>query len=265
MLKHKIRLLARNHLPPQTRKIVGGMAGNFYMFVIRPIEGFIFDLWGGQFNVDGCRLEIPKNLTSVSFRSCFFEGDYETEERGLIRDCVRPEDSVLEMGACLGIVSCVTNKLLKDKARHVVVEGNPYLNAAIQRNREINGCGFLVENCAVSDQAEVTFFLNPKNIHGSNSQRASNQQVRVPGRSWRELDERYGPFSVLIIDIEGSELQVLEGGRDLLGKYRLVVIEMHPWAIGEEGVARCKALLKEAGLFCQATAGDTEAWVRVSA
>jgi len=264
MLKHKIRLLARKYLPAQMRKSVGTVAGNFYYFVIRPVEGFVFDLGGGRFNIDGCSLEIPKDLTSVSFRSCFFEGDYEVEERGLIRNYIQPEDSVLEMGACLGIVSCVTNKLLKDKTRHVVIEGNPYLNAAIQRNREINGCGFLVENCAVSNQAEVTFFLNPNNIHASNSQRGSNHGVRVPGRSWRELDARYGPFSVLIIDIEGSELEVLESGRDILAKYRLVIIEMHPWAIGEEGVSRCRDILKEAGLVYQATAGDTEAWVRAS-
>ena len=60
--------------------------------------------------------------------------------------------------------------------------------------------------------------------------------MRLPGRSWRELDNRYGPFTTLIIDIEGSELDVFEASRDLLQKYRLVIAELHPWAIGEAGV-----------------------------
>jgi len=263
-MKQKIRVLARKHLPEPIRKFLGTLAGKFYEGVIQPLEGLIFDLSGGRFRIDGCVLEIPKNLTSMSYRSCFLEGDYEAEERALIRTYVQPEDSVLEMGACMGIVSCVTNKLLKDKTRHVVVEGNPFLNAAIQRNREINGCGFLVENCAVSNQPEVTFFLHPRYIVGGTVQRESNRPVRVPGRSWRDLDARYGPFSVLIIDIEGSELEALESSRDLLAKYRLVIIELHAWAIGEEGVERCRTLMKEAGLCYQSSAGITEAWARVA-
>jgi len=262
-MKQKIRRMAREHLPEPSRKFLGTLAGRFYYYVIRPVEGFLFDIMGGRCKLDGCVLEVSKTLTTMSYRACFFEGDYEAEERELIRDYLRPEDSVLEMGACMGIVSCVTNKLLKDKTRHVVVEGNPYLNAVIQRNREINGCGFLVENCAVSNQSEVTFFLHPEYIVGGTSQRESNRPVRVPGRSWRDLDERYGPFSVLIIDIEGSELEVLESSQDLLGKYRLVIIELHAWAIGEEGVARCRALMEAAGLCYQRSAGITEAWARI--
>jgi len=35
----------------------------------------------------------------------FLDGSYEAEERALIREFVRPSDAVLELGACLGIVS----------------------------------------------------------------------------------------------------------------------------------------------------------------
>ena len=62
----------------------------------------------------------------MRYRSCFMRGSYEHEERELIRRWLKPEDHVIEFGACLGIVSCVTNKLLKDKTRHVVVEANPF-------------------------------------------------------------------------------------------------------------------------------------------
>ena len=229
-----LRALGRECLHPAIRKPLGFAVGKLDETVIRPIQGFIFDITGGHFNIDGCSLVVPKNLTSVGYRSCFLRGDYEAEERELIRTHLRPEDSVLEMGACIGIVSCVTNKLLKDRKRHVVVEGNPLLISAIHRNRELNGCEFLVEQCAVSDQPEVTFFLHPEYIVSGTSQRETDRPVRVLGRSWREL----------------------------LARYRLIIVELHAFAIGEEGVEQCRTLLKEAGLEFVQRAGITEAWVR---
>ena len=175
---------------------------------------------------------------------------------------VKPEDQVLELGACLGIVSCVTNKLLRDKTRHVVVEGNPFCIPSIHRNRELNQCGFLTENCAVSSQKDATFYLHPVYIVGGTTQRESARPVRVPARTLLELEAKHGPFSVLIMDVEGSELEVLTASREALKQYRLVIAELHDWAIGTEGVERCRAIFEEAGLRRVKSAGLTEAWQR---
>ena len=169
---------------------------------------------------------------------------------------------MLELGACLGIVSCVTNKLLRDHTRHVVVEGNPFCIPSIHRNRELNHCGFLVENCAVSAQRDVTFYLHPVYVVGGTTQRATGRPVRVPSRSLIDLEEKYGPFSVLIMDVEGSELEVLGASGDALTKYRLVIVELHDWAIGLDGVNRCRTTLERSGLRLVKRAGLTEAWER---
>jgi hypothetical protein len=104
--------------------------------------------------------------------------------------------------------------------------------------------------------------LHPFFIVGGTSQRKTERAVRLPGRSFRELHERYGPFSVLIIDVEGSELDVFGSSREILSNYRLVIAELHPWAIGESGVEQCRKILSEAGLHCVQRAGITEAWQR---
>jgi FkbM family methyltransferase len=258
----QIRKLARKFLPPGIRKPLGGVAGWFYSNVVCFFEGLIFDYFVRRFRADGCEFEIPRNLTSVTFRAGFLKKDYEAEERELIRTFIRKEDSVLEVGACLGIVSCVTNKLLGDNARHVVVEGNPFCVPAIHRNREINKCGFLVENCALSNHLDVTFYLHPVYIVGGTVQRKSNRPVRVPGRTLKDFDDRYGPFSALVMDIEGAELDALGPAGEILKKYRVVIIEMHEWAIGAENVERCQEILRRAGLHFKARAGATEAWQR---
>ena len=261
-MEEAIRKLARRCLPPAIRKPLGNMAEPFNRMLLRPFFGLIFDLKGARFHTDGCDFAIPKDVTSMSYRSCFLSGDYEREERELIRRWLRPEDTVLEFGACLGIVSCTTNKLLKDKSRHVVVEANPFCIASIYRNRELNQSGFLVEHCAVSDKPEVTFYLHPVYIVGGTTQRASNRPVRLPAKSLRQIDQERGPFTALVIDIEGSEGEVFESSIDVLKRYRLVVVELHEWAIGTEGVERCRQILRDCGMQMMGRSGITEAWQR---
>ena len=249
-------------MPPKIRHPLGTAAGNFRARIIYPVQGFIFDVFVRRFRADGCEFEIPRHLTSRGYRSCFLGDSYEAEERELIRKFIHGDDAILEVGACLGVVSCVTNKLLREKKRHVVVEGNPFCIPVIERNREINQCGFLVENCALSNEKEVTFYLHPVYIVGGTTQRESNRPVRVPGKTLADLDACYGPFSALIIDVEGSELEAFEAGAELLKQYRVVIVELHPWAIGEEKVEICREILRRAGLKFQQRAGITEAWQR---
>lgn len=257
-----LRQLARRFLPDAIRKPLGSAAGKFEGHLLNPFYGLVFDLFIRRFRADGCLFEIPHGITSVGYRSCFLKGDYEVEERDLIKKFIRPADAVLELGACLGIVSCVTNKILADKSRHVVVEGNPFCIPAIHRNRELNQCGFLVENCAASNQREVTFYLHPVYVVGGSTQRRSSRAVRVPAKSLSEFESRYGPFTALVMDIEGSELEIFEASHDILKNYRAVIVELHEWAIGAEKTGRCREILRRAGLTFKQRAGITEAWQR---
>jgi FkbM family methyltransferase len=257
-----LRELARRYLPVAIRKPVGSAVGKIQEYLLAPLGGLIFDLFIRHFRADGCIFEIPRGITSMAYRSCFIWGNYEAEERDLIRKFLRPTDAVLELGACLGIVSCVSNKILADKTRHVVVEGNPFCIPAIHRNREMNQAGFLVENAAVSNEREVTFYLHPVYVVGGTTQRKSARPVRVPARSLADLESRHGPFTTLIMDIEGAELEIFSASAEILKRYRLVIVELHDWAIGEAGVEKCREILAAAGLVFKQRAGITEAWER---
>src|SRR5665213_2085579 len=247
--ENQIRKHARRFLPAAIRKPLGNLSGKFREYVLFPFLGLIFDLMGGSFKADGCAFTIPKDITSLQFRACFLTGAYESDERMLVQKYIMPEDSVLEFGACLGIVSCITNRLLRNPTNHVVVEANPYCIPAIHRNRRRNQAAFLVENCAVSNEAEVSFFINPFYITGSalRNHSQSNMPVRLPGRSLSELNLRYGAFSVLIMDIEGSELEVLKSSVEVIGQFRLIIIELHDAIIGEQGVDECREILLRSG------------------
>jgi hypothetical protein len=64
------------------------------------------------------------------------------------------------------------------------------------------------------------------------------------------------------MDIEGSELEIFSASLEQLKGYRLVIVELHDWAIGTEGVQRCRDILTSAGLSFKQRAGITEAWQR---
>src|SRR5690349_11685444 len=147
-MERSLRTTARRLLPDALRKPLGNVAGYIQHGWVRPIQGWLFDLSGGRFKADGCVFEIPREMTTRTYRSCFWSGEYEEEERELIHKLLRPDDRVLELGACLGIVSCVTHRHLTAPAKHVVVEGNPRLIPCIERNRALNQGTFTIENCA---------------------------------------------------------------------------------------------------------------------
>ena len=262
-MRTRIRKIARRVLPEAIRKPLGFAAGKFDAAVVQRVQGIFFDLSGRKFKLGECSFTIPKDQTSLAYRASFLSATYEVEDLQVVRACIRPDDRVLELGACMGVVSCVTNKLLKDKTSHVVVEANPFCLPVLHRNREVNQCGFLVEHCAVGQGHDVTFHVNPKLIVSSSLQVKTNTPVRVPARSLAELDARYGPFTALIVDIEGAELDTFESSRDVLRRYRLVIVELHDWALGEAGLERCREILTEAGLQCRQRVKWVEAWERI--
>jgi len=122
------------------------------------LAGVYFTLMGNKYKTEGVELLIPSEVTDIKFRGQFPINFYEKQERRYLKQYLNPEATVLELGACLGVVSCVTNKLLTHPERHVVVEANPNLIQFIERNREHNGSGFQIEHCMVSDQKSNPFF-----------------------------------------------------------------------------------------------------------
>lgn len=227
---------------------------------INPVAGLYFTLTRKHYVTEGCRFLIPKDLTSVVYRARFHYDLYEWEERRLVNEFVRPDDSVIEIGACIGILSCLTNKRLSETPEaHVVIEPNPELIPYIEKNRELNDCGFHIEQCLVTDETDPVFYTAKHISKGSASQRTSDQ-VNVKPCRLTDLEDKYGKFNVLIMDIQGGELDLIELEKNTLAHFRLVIAEFHPAIIGASSVEQCRALLRELGFQLKQEIGDVEAW-----
>jgi len=229
---------------------------------INPLAGLFFTLTKKYYETEGCKFIVPKKLTTVVFRSQFHYDLYEKEERQLIGEFIRADDRVLELGACIGIVSCLTNRRLsRAPEKHVVVEPNPNLVPYIEKNRQLNNCKFIIEQCLVTDEENPRFYVDTQ-ITGGSAQQETKNEIAVKAYRLTELEKKYCEFNALIMDIQGGEADFLQLEKDALGHFRLVVVEMHPHIIGEEPVEECRKLLREMGFELQQTIATVEAWQR---
>src|SRR5262249_41360247 len=113
----------------------------------------------GYARLDGCRIGLDHPNT-LFLRDLLLTGIFERPERTAIRKFLNPSLPVVELGACIGVVACTTNRLLRNPARHVVVEANPDLTPVLEENRRWNGCAFSILQKAIGyDSSSVTLHI----------------------------------------------------------------------------------------------------------
>jgi len=153
----------------------------FYPKRNNPIVGLLYSILNNVYKTDGCRFYYPKNITSLGFRSRFFFDIYEIEERELIKKYISEGDRILELGGCIGVVSYIANRLLKDPHDHVVVEANPGLIPTLNKNKELNMCGFIIEHCIIGSSRYCDFFVHELIVGGS------GERKTIPNRKKKYL------------------------------------------------------------------------------
>jgi FkbM family methyltransferase len=227
---------------------------NFFLaktgwFRDKPYFGRMIEKNNNIATLNGCRFNLDSPLITTAIKSRFVLGRYEREERDAVRRFLNPSLPVIELGASLGIVSCVTNKKLQHSEKHVVVEANPELIPLLDRNRQLNDCKFIIENKALSyDARETTFYVHERFLSGS-AQRATAKPITVPSTTLADILERHHFDRInLICDIEGGEVEMIIKEKDLLAtRVEQIIIEVHPSIVGVDAVTQLRKNLESAG------------------
>jgi len=211
--------------------------------------GKLVERRGNIAKLNGCKFDLSNPLIPTSAKSSFIQNTYERDERKIIRKYLNPNLPVVELGASLGVVSCVTNKILNNPKDHVVVEANPSLIPIIEKNKDLNNCQFSILNRASGYGAsEATFYVNKKFLSGS-SQRKTDKAISVPTITLKEICEKSGfKYFNLVCDIEGGEVDLVLNENSLLQeKVCQIVLEVHPSVSGREVVEEMLRRLYKAG------------------
>ena len=192
---------------------------------------------------------ILRKISNTAVKLQLIKKEYEEFERRAVRDYVRPDAPVVELGGCLGVVACITNRALNKGTLHVVVEANPRVISLIEENRSRNGCNFELLNAAIAYGKPTVTFCPSFNIP-SNSLRESNgaDSVTVNTVGLGEIiRERNIDSFTLIFDIEGHEYDLVQNEAEVLMHAGIIILETHARMIGEAKNSELLAKLKEIG------------------
>jgi FkbM family methyltransferase len=208
--------------------------------------------------VDGCKFSIARECVPANVVDLLLSDLYEEPERQALKKFLDPELPVIELGACIGVVSCLTNRRLRQPEKHVVVEANPALLPLIEQNRSRNDCHFKIVHAAVSHGAETITFNVDDNILASSVNGGERQGVVVSTVTLERLLNEHGfERATLICDIEGAELQLVKHELKTLGERVVTIImELHDRMVGEEPTRQMLTSLQSAGFKIVSRDGD---------
>lgn len=227
--------------------------------------GLWWSLWNRVYKTEGMRFQLPFQMMPIGFRSRFLFDAYEKGERTLTKKYLDTKDVIFELGGCLGIVSCISNRLLSEPTRHVVVEANPELIPWIAKNKMINNAKFNIEQGLLSRSSNGDFHIHKLIVSGS-ADLEGGRLVKVPVFPIEKLCEKYSfTPTVLVMDIEGGEISFLNENFEWLKQQATVsklIVEVHPFIVGQHAIDRFHDQLEELGFSKKDNIGTVEAWIR---
>lgn len=194
----------------------------------------------------GVRLAVDASVLSPAIVESLYRGGYEGPEVDMVRATLTPADRVLEIGGGIGFMGVIAAQIVARADQVLIVEANPQLLPAMERNFRLNGVSPAVRNAVLGkrDAAEVSFYLHDDFWASSLTPFPGGRETKVPQVNVRTVLDTFAP-TYLIVDIEGGEIDLFDG-LDLTGIGH-VCLEVHPRQTGPEAVERLFASFAQQG------------------
>jgi FkbM family methyltransferase len=149
---------------------------------------------------------------------------WEKEEITLLTEYLKPTDSVLELGACIGFLGVFSNKMIGGN-KHTLIEANPKMLKVINKNRELNNSTFDVVNCMIGDPTKESGKFHVSDfILGSSQYLNTKNEIKI---EVKPLSDFSSDHNFIIVDIEGGEYNLVNDSISELAKFSKLLIEFH--------------------------------------
>ncbi|MDY6774083.1 MAG: FkbM family methyltransferase [Candidatus Nanohaloarchaea archaeon] len=208
----------------------------------RRAAGTFILFFRGSVNRNGVELDLSE--VPPRWRKIFLDEEYEAAEEKLLDAYLPRETPVIELGGGAGFIACKTCQLVD--APQAVVEPNPEMMPVLERNRDLNGCDFVIEEKAYHPEEKEVELSIPDSFLGTSLER-EGRTIETEATNLEDLVEEHGfeKFS-LVIDIEGTEYELLEEEADILEeRCEFLVVEFHPFR--EKDMERYRQKIRDAG------------------
>lgn len=198
-------------------------------------KNIFYYVWydGYVVKINGLLVDIKNNSISKNIKNIILEGTYESAEVELIKEHVKEDVPVIDLGAGIGLTTCVISVKVGKNTPVVGVEANPSIIPVIERNKTLNSTHFDVISAAYnSDNRPVDFGVNNHFWASSTYDIGEKKQERkkVPGVSLEEIIDKFRmktPVQV-VADIEGSENDLIMKESSFISNHvSLLVVEHH--------------------------------------
>ena len=170
-------------------------------------------------------------------------------------ECLSPGDHVIDVGSNIGYYALLAAEKVGSDGRIVGFEPAPGVLEILQQNVKSSGRRNIeVFSCAIGAKSgTLEFFESEIPNWGSLFQNSSLMQTRATAVPARTVDEIVRDTAglhpnALRMDVEGAELMVLEGARDVLRQYKpSLFVEFHNFALGWNKVREAIIGLRDLG------------------
>lgn len=227
---------------------VGSLIGGF-MFHLRnnpkrffdPLYQLIKPSWA-VLECEGYSVEMT--MDTAKFGGYDFRDDFESEQEILemFLTSLQPNDVIWDVGANVGIYSCFAAAV--DSSIDVLsFEPHPEIATILRKNRYRNGLNDNLIEVALSDvdgEIELTEigYTAHTIVEGGNND--DNRTISVKTKTGDDLVETNPVPTIMKIDVEGAEVQVLDGMEQLFSRSppRMVYVEEHNEVLRQTGESK---------------------------
>jgi FkbM family methyltransferase len=184
-------------------------------------------------SIPGC-FEI--DARSHLLQRILINNDYEPEIVALITENVNPQKDAINVGANIGLFAVLLSNLINSNRKVLAIEPTPlafkYLNNNLERNNKKENIQVYNGICTnVSNEYTMNTILGKEeysslgeSIHISNI-KEEIVKIQVQGETLDNLVLKFNLLpGLLLIDVEGAEMKVLEGSSKLLKELKPVII-----------------------------------------
>jgi FkbM family methyltransferase len=195
----------------------------------------------------GYEIEHPSTLTMRwVFPEIFITRDYEIDRSASVR-------RIVDAGANIGVAAIFFRDAFPD-AEIICFEPDPRAYAYLLRNLERNGIdGVTAYNVALGSTRSSAALYVKADIQDTCQSLSRTFAESVAATPPLEIEVTVaplsdyvdGPVDLMKIDVEGSELELLRGARDILAMTRQVVMEYH--RLPDNPLHEVLAVLADAG------------------
>lgn len=189
-------------------------------------------------NINGMKVRFPAKW------SRYYPGDYEVENYTFLQQQVKTGMHIIDIGAHIGLFSACSSQLTGPLGKIICFEPTPGTFSILKNTLRLNHCdNVIARQAAVSDkEGTATFYVSHTAGCNSNSlvKNKSGNELSVYDVQLVTVDSIVAEYaihpSLIKIDTEGAELDVLQGGMSTFRKYKpIIILGLHPDFISQKG------------------------------